>query len=469
MTLTPELPGTDVVIGRWLTDHSWNRPTWTIAELEAAKAGRTISVVLPALNEEETVGSVVETITPLLGGLVDELIVLDSGSTDDTEIRAVAAGARVISREIALPEVEPQAGKGEVLWRSLAAATGDIIVFVDSDLIDPDPTFVPKLVGPLLTTEGVHLVKGFYRRPLKVSGSEDANGGGRVTELVARPLLASLRPELSCLLQPLGGEYAGTRELLTSVPFAPGYGVEIGLLIDTYDRLGLDAIAQVNLGVRTHRNRPLDRTRVDESPGHRHAAVALRRSGLRCGADTVLRRRRRLHAAHLLGLAGGPPADDLVAPARVALSVLPRERVGPSLRGECPQSDSSGNIDSVTLVLLYLVVLILVAIVLFGLGSVLFGRGEPLPPLPRDTTATVLPASGVTGADVDAVKFTQTLRGYKTSEVDWVLDRLGQELDLLRGQLAAVRAAHGLDDDTNEADQLAEGGAHALPSDRDDA
>ena len=144
-----------------------------------------------------------------------------------------------------------------MLWRSLAATTGDIVVFVDSDLIDPDPMFVPKLVGPLLTTEGVHLVKGFYRRPLKVSGSEDANGGGRVTELVARPLLAALRPELNCLLQPLGGEYAGTRELLTSVPFAPGYGVEIGLLIDTYDRLGLDAIAQVNLGVREHRNRPL--------------------------------------------------------------------------------------------------------------------------------------------------------------------------------------------------------------------
>ena len=159
MTLTPELPGTDVVTERWMSDHSWQRPSWTIAELEAAKGGRTISVVLPALNEEETVGSVVETITPLLGGLVDELIVLDSGSTDDTEIRAVAAGARVVSREIALPEVEPQPGKGEVLWRSLAATTGDIIVFVDSDLIDPDPMFVPKLVGPLLSTERVHLVK----------------------------------------------------------------------------------------------------------------------------------------------------------------------------------------------------------------------------------------------------------------------------------------------------------------------
>jgi glucosyl-3-phosphoglycerate synthase len=257
MTLTPELPGTEVVTGRWLTDHSWSRPSWTVAELEAAKRGRTISVVLPALNEEETVGNVVETITPLVDGLVDELIVLDSGSTDDTEIRAVAAGARVITREAALPEVPPQPGKGEVLWRSLAAARGDIVVFVDSDLIDPDPMFVPKLVGPLLTVDGVHLVKGFYRRPLKVSGSEDANGGGRVTELVARPLLAALRPELNYLMQPLGGEYAGTRELLTSVPFAPGYGVEIGLLIDTYDRLGLDAIAQVNLGVREHRNRPL--------------------------------------------------------------------------------------------------------------------------------------------------------------------------------------------------------------------
>ena len=122
-----------------------------------------------------------------------------------------------------------------------------------------------------------------------------------------------------------------------------------------------------------------------------------------------------------------------------------------------------------TLVLLYLVVLILVAVVLFGLGSVLFGRGEPLPPLPDATTATVLPASGVTGSDVEAVKFTQTLRGYKTSEVDWVLDRLGQELDLLRGQLAAVRAANGLDDETEDADGRAEGPAHALPNGEEDS
>jgi glucosyl-3-phosphoglycerate synthase len=238
-----------------MTPDVW--PNWTIAELQAAKGDRTVSVVLPALNEAATVGAVIDTITPMLGGLVDELIVLDSGSTDETEARARAAGARVVHREEALPEVPPQPGKGEALWRSLAATTGDVIVFIDSDLIDPDPMFVPRLVGPILTGDGIHLVRGFYRRPIKVGDGEDANGGGRVTELVARPLLAALRPELGAVMQPLGGEYAGTRELLTSVPFAPGYGVEIGILIDTYDKFGLEAIAQVNLGVRIHRNRPL--------------------------------------------------------------------------------------------------------------------------------------------------------------------------------------------------------------------
>ncbi|WP_407686218.1 glucosyl-3-phosphoglycerate synthase [Mycobacterium sp. HUMS_1102779] len=261
-----ELTGAGTVSARpgdvWLRDR-WHRPGWTVEELEAAKAGRTISVVLPALNEQDTVQSVIESVSPLIGdggGLIDELIVLDSGSTDDTEIRAIAAGARVVSREQALPGVPPRPGKGEALWRSLAATSGDIVVFVDSDLIDPHPMFVPWLVAPLLTGDGVHLVKSFYRRPLQVGdadGTAGETGGGRVTELVARPLLAALRPELGRILQPLGGEYAASRELLTSLPFAPGYGVEIGLLVDTFDRLGLDAIAQVNLGVRAHRNRPL--------------------------------------------------------------------------------------------------------------------------------------------------------------------------------------------------------------------
>lgn len=235
----------------------WDHPGWTLDELTAAKAGRTVSVVLPALNEEATVAGVVASIRPLLGGLVDELVVLDSDSVDATAARADAAGARVVNRRDAVPELEPLPGKGEALWRSLAATTGDLVVFVDADLIDPDPEFVPRLLGPLLHDPGIHLVKGYYRRPLRTGEQPGPDGGGRVTELAARPLLAALRPELSGVIQPLGGEYAGTRELLTSVPFAPGYGVEIGLLIDTFDRYGLAGIGQVNLGVRQHRNRPL--------------------------------------------------------------------------------------------------------------------------------------------------------------------------------------------------------------------
>ena len=144
-----------------------------------------------------------------------------------------------------------------MLWRALAATTGDVVCYLDSDLVDFDPAFVPALLGPLLVEDGVHLVKGFYRRPLRLETAEVDTGGGRVTELLVRPLLAALRPELAGVVQPLGGEYAGTRELLESLPFAAGYGVEIGLLLDTHATRGLDAIAQVNLGVRKHRNRSL--------------------------------------------------------------------------------------------------------------------------------------------------------------------------------------------------------------------
>ena len=177
-----------------------------------------------------------------------------------------------------------------MLWRSIAATTGDLIAFVDSDLVDPDPQFVPKLLGPLLLDESVQLVKGYYRRPLRTGGAQDPNGGGRVTELVARPLLASLKPELTSVLQPLGGEYAGTRELLASVPFAPGYGVEIGLLIDTYDRYGMPGIAQVNLGVRTHRNRPLIELGVMSRPNSPPSpTVRSPRTPPRCTSVTVRR------------------------------------------------------------------------------------------------------------------------------------------------------------------------------------
>ena len=245
----PEVPGPPIA--------TWDRPEWTVDDLVAAKDGRTVAVVLPALNEEDTVAGVVDSIRPLLGGLVDDLVVLDSGSTDDTAAVAREAGARVVSREEALPQVPPVDGKGEVLWRSIAATTADIIVFIDADLVSPDPMFVPKLVGPILTHPGIELVKGYYRRPWRTSARHASDGGGRVTELVARPLLAALRPELSHVVQPLGGEYAGTRALLASLPFAPGYGVEVGLLIDTHEARGPQAIGQVNLGVRVHRHLPL--------------------------------------------------------------------------------------------------------------------------------------------------------------------------------------------------------------------
>jgi glucosyl-3-phosphoglycerate synthase len=250
----------DAVIEEWFARRTWQEPGWTVEELVAAKAGRRVSVVLPALDEEATVGAIVAAIVPLTTGpapLVDELVVMDSGSTDRTVEVAAAAGARVVLRTDVVRDLEPRPGKGEVLWRSLAATSGDVICYLDSDLVDFDPGFVPALLGPLLVERGVGLVKGFYRRPLRLETTQQDTGGGRVTELLVRPLLAALRPELAGIVQPLGGEYAGTRELLESVPFAAGYGVEIGLLLDTFERLGVDGLAQVNLGVRKHRNRSL--------------------------------------------------------------------------------------------------------------------------------------------------------------------------------------------------------------------
>jgi glucosyl-3-phosphoglycerate synthase len=250
----------DAATEDWFARRTWHEPGWSVQDLVAAKAGRRVSVVLPALDEEDTVGAIVATIVPLTLGaspLVDELVVMDSGSTDATVDVATAAGARVVLRSDVVPELPPVPGKGEVLWRSLAATSGEIICYLDSDLIDFDPAFVPALLGPLLTEPAVGLVKGFYRRPLRLQNTESDSGGGRVTELLVRPLLAALRPELAGVVQPLGGEYAGTRELFEAVPFAAGYGVEIGLLLDTHALLGMDGLAQVNLGVRKHRNRSL--------------------------------------------------------------------------------------------------------------------------------------------------------------------------------------------------------------------
>ena len=232
---------------------------FTLDALVAAKArhGHVVSVCLPARDEAATVGAIVEQVVADLVrgcGLVDEVCVIDDHSTDATAAVAEAAGARVVTVDSVLPELGPGAGKGEALYKSVAAADGDLIVWCDADIVDFASHFVVGLVGPLLLHPDIEFVKGFYDRP--VNGS--AHGGGRVTELMARPVIAALFPHLASIVQPLSGEYAGRRSLLERLPFLEGYGVDLGLLIDIADQAGPEAIAQVDLGLRRHRNRPLD-------------------------------------------------------------------------------------------------------------------------------------------------------------------------------------------------------------------
>lgn len=246
-------------VERWLGRRSWAAGDRPLPLLRAAKRALgprgTVSVVLPALNEEATVGAIVATVRErLMTGpappLVDELLVVDSGSTDRTAEVAAAAGARVVHRDALLPRLPAVPGKGEVLWRSLLATSGEIVCFVDADLRDFDASFVSGIVGPLLTEPDVDFVKAVYDRPLDgVPGQ-----GGRVTELVARPLLNLHWPLLAGFVQPLGGEYAARRGLLERLPFPVGYGVELGLLVDALHAVGLDALAQVDVGVRHHRH-----------------------------------------------------------------------------------------------------------------------------------------------------------------------------------------------------------------------
>jgi glucosyl-3-phosphoglycerate synthase len=229
-----------------------------VAELAAAKrrAGVTVSVVIPARNEERTVGRVVTGIASLMTetGLVDELVVMDSDSTDQTSAVAARAGAAVYrAREVA-PELGTFPGKGEALWKSLLVTSGDLLVFVDADLTHWGPHFVTGLLGPLLANERVLLVKGFYERLYDGGDGSITADGGRVTELVARPLLSLWWPELTGVAQPLAGEWAARRELMRSLPIPVGYGIELAVLIDTAREHGLDAVAQVDLGRRGHKH-----------------------------------------------------------------------------------------------------------------------------------------------------------------------------------------------------------------------
>ncbi|MFV2103195.1 glucosyl-3-phosphoglycerate synthase [Micromonospora sp. LOL_024] len=241
----------------WATYRTTSAADWPTRRLLDAKGDSRVSVVLPARDEEATVGAIVSTIREHLMdrvSLVDELIVVDSRSTDRTAAVARAAGAEVVSQDAMTRGLPRLTGKGDALWAGLAAAEGDVVAFVDADLREFRPHFVTGLLGPLLTDPSVDFVKGFYHRPLVNASGVEADGGGRVTELMARPMLNLFWPELAGFVQPLAGEYAGRRDVLARVPFVSGYGVETAMLIDLLELVGLDALAQVDLGERKHRH-----------------------------------------------------------------------------------------------------------------------------------------------------------------------------------------------------------------------
>lgn len=247
--------GHDLAMGR--TDDV-ARHDWFPAEaLAGARRGQRVSVCIPARDEEPTVAGVVagvrRALTAAGGGvdLVDEIVVVDDGSTDATAAAAARAGATVVRTGA------PGGGKGEAMAAGLAATSGDLVVFLDADVENFGPHFVTGLLGPLLDDPAVVLVKAVYDRPLHGAPT----GGGRVTELVARPVIDLLFPELAHVRQPLAGETALRRSVLGRVTLEGGYGVEMGLLVDVAEAFGTDAIAQVDLGVRVHRNRPLDQLR----------------------------------------------------------------------------------------------------------------------------------------------------------------------------------------------------------------
>lgn len=251
-------------IGRWLCDHTFHHSCFAdLDRLVRLKRERrqTVSLCLPTLNEERTIGKEIVLLrTELMQRhpLLDEIVVIDSGSIDHTREIAAEWGARVCLASDILPHIGHYHGKGENLWKALYQCEGDLIVYVDADIRNVHPRFAYALLGPLLERPDIDYVKAFYDRPIELVPGVRTLGGGRVTELVVRPLFSLFVPELTALIQPLSGEYAGRRSMLETLPFPVGYGVEVAHLLDIYHRRGLDAIAQVDLDQRVHRNQPLE-------------------------------------------------------------------------------------------------------------------------------------------------------------------------------------------------------------------
>jgi glycosyltransferase involved in cell wall biosynthesis/nucleotide-binding universal stress UspA family protein len=253
-----------VLVDKWFAENTYHAGEFSdIENLRRAKEEQNlkVSLALPALNEEETVGKVIRSVQEALVSkvpLIDEIVLIDSDSSDRTREIVADLGVPVYIHQEVLPHLGSRTGKGEALWKSLFLTCGDIVVWIDTDIANVHPRFVYGLLGPLILHPEIQFVKGFYRRPLKVDNKLQAGGGGRVTELTARPLLNLFFPELSGIIQPLSGEYGGRRAALEQMPFSSGYGVEIGLLIDMFEKYGLSAIAQVDLQERIHHNQPLE-------------------------------------------------------------------------------------------------------------------------------------------------------------------------------------------------------------------
>jgi glycosyltransferase involved in cell wall biosynthesis/nucleotide-binding universal stress UspA family protein len=259
----PTQESISTLVDQWFAENTFHSHEFSdvrrLVQLKE-RQGLTISVALPALNEEATIGRIIALMKQRLMvdvPLIDEMVVIDSRSTDRTVDIAKSFDIPVHIHDEILPETGTFVGKGEALWKSLNVTKGDIVVWIDSDITDIHPKFVYGLVGPLLTQPRLGFVKGYYRRPLKLGGGRLTTGGGRVTELTARPLINLFYPQLSGLVQPLAGEMAGRRKILEQVPFFTGYGVETGLLIDLHERFGLDIIAQTDLENRIHRNQDM--------------------------------------------------------------------------------------------------------------------------------------------------------------------------------------------------------------------
>ena len=261
---TASVQAISILVDKWFAEKTFHADEFSdLAYLMALKEkqGSTICLALPALNEEETVGKVITTIKKALMDkvpLLDEIVLIDSDSTDRTRQIAEELGIPVYIHQQLLPELGARHGKGEALWKSLLVTKSDIIAWIDTDIVNIHPRFVYGILGPLLLDRGIQFVKGFYRRPLKVGNRMETGSGGRVTELTARPLLNLFYPELSGVIQPLSGEYAGRRESLEKATFFSGYGVETGLLIDIFEQHGLRSIAQVDLLERIHHNQGLE-------------------------------------------------------------------------------------------------------------------------------------------------------------------------------------------------------------------